>query len=163
MNIWTVQCGFAAYECNTVEVEADTLEDACDAAIALANESDGWSPLDVSSKTFVDAIARGADTDPWTDFASSLPVPQRFTERGEAPLVTIIVSGGVVQDVAIEGGKVRVHVHDYDTDEAPPDDPDLQTDADGARYALADWSNDVPPHDAAEIPRGEIRVQPEGV
>jgi hypothetical protein len=163
MNIWTVQCGFAAYECNIVKVEADTLDDACDAAIALANESDGWSPLDVSSKTFVDAIAQGPDADPWTDFASSLPVPQCFTERGEAPLVTITVSGGVVQDVAIEGGKVRVHVHDYDTDEAPPDDPDLLTDADGARYALADWSNDIPPEPPAEIPRGEIRVQPEGV
>src|ERR1700684_4376657 len=105
MNVWTVQCGFAAYECNIVEVEADTLEEACDAAIARANESDGWSPLDVSSKTFVDAIAQGADADPCKDFGSSLPVPQRFTERGEAPLVTVIVSGGVVQDVAIEGGK----------------------------------------------------------
>ncbi len=150
MTRFTVQCSFASYDAKTVVVDADTLDEALEKAIAEANAGDGWDALDVCGDTFVDAAAVGGDVDPWKDFASSLPIPARFTERGEPPLVTIIVSGGVVQNVRIDGGRVRVEVRDYDTDGADPSDPNIQTDADGARYALADLSNDILPRDAAE-------------
>ena len=149
MPLFTVQCSFASYDAKTVVVEAETIEQALDRAIVVANEGDGWSSLDICGETFVDALAEGQDADPWTDFASSLPVPARFTERGEPPLVTVTVSGGVAQDVCIEGGKARVHIRDYDTDGADPRDPNIQTDAAGDQYTLADWSNELPPVDPA--------------
>ena len=158
MQFFTVQCSFASYDAKTVVVEAETIEQALDRAIVAANEGDGWSSLDVCGDTFVDAVAQGNDVDPWKDFASSLPVPARFTERGEPPLVTVTVSGGVVQDVCIEGGKARVHIRDYDTDGADPNDPNIQTDEAGDRYALADWSNELPPVTPAETPRAGERA-----
>jgi hypothetical protein len=166
MKVWTVQCSFASYDTKTVVVEAETIEQALDRAIVAANEGDGWSSLDVCGDTFVDAVAQGDDVDPWKDFASSLPVPTRFTERGEPPFVTVTVSGGVVQDVCIEGGKARVHVRDYDvrdydTDGADPSDPNIQTDEAGDRYALADWSNERPPVTPAESPRAGERASTE--
>ncbi len=153
MKVWTVQCSFASYDAKTVVVEAETIEQALDRAIVAANEGDGWSSLDVCGDTFVDAVAQGDDVDPWKEFASSLVVPSRFTERGEPPLVTVTVSGGVVQDVCIEGGKARVHVRDYDTDGADPSDPNIQTDDAGDHYTLADWSNEPPPVTPAESSR----------
>ena len=158
MNFWTVQCSFASYDAKTVVVEAETIEQALDRAIVAANEGDGWSSLDVCGDTFVDAVAEGNDVDPWKDFASSLAVPARFTERGEPPLVTVTVSGGVVQDVCIEGGKARVRVRDYDTDGANPSDPIIQTDEAGDHYTLADWSNELPPVTPVEPPRASERA-----
>ena len=138
MQFFTVQCSFASYDAKTVVVEAETIEQALDRAIVAANEGDGWSSLDVCGDTFVDAVAQGDDVDPWKEFASSLPVPARFTERGEPPLVTVTVSGGVVQDVCVDGGKVRVHIRDYDTDGADSNDPNIYTDGVGG-------SNPSPP------------------
>ena len=159
MKRWTVQCSFAAYDAKIVVVDADTLDEALEKAIAEANASDGWFALDVSGNTFVDAVAVGDDVDPWKEFESSLPVPARFTERGDPPRVIVTVSGGVVQNVEIEGGKVRVEVRDYDTDGA--DDPDIQTDEDGDRFTLADWSNDLPPEHPADAPRAGTRASNE--
>lgn len=150
MKRWTVQCTYAAYYANTVVVEAATLDQACERAIAEANDDPCWKSLDDCGPTFVDAIAEGDVADPWTGFRSSLPVPGAYSEHGTPPLVTVTVSGGVVQHVAITGGKVRVQVRDYDTDGADPNDPTLETDETGARYALADWSNDLPPDGPAE-------------
>ena len=161
MPFFTVQCSFASYDTKTVVVEAETVEQALDRAIVAANEGDGWSSLDVCGDTFVDAVAEGQDADPWTDFASYLPVPTCFTERGEPPLVTVIVSGGVVQDVCIEGGKARVQVRDYDTDGADPSDPNIQTDAAGDQYTLANWSNELPPLTPAKTPRADKRASPQ--
>ena len=161
MNVWTVQCSFASYDAKTVVVEAETIEQALDRAIVAANEGDGWSSLDVCGDTFVDAVAQGNDVDPWKDFASSLPVPTRFTERGEPPLVTVTVSGGVVQDVCIEGGKARVHIRDYDTDGADFSDPNILTDAAGDPYTLADWSNELPPLTPLKTPRAGKRAIPQ--
>ncbi len=62
------------------------------------------------------------------------------------------VSGGVVQEVGSEGGRARVHVHDYETEGAAPGTPGLHIDADGDTYALADWSNFSLPNEAAESP-----------
>ena len=161
MPFFTVQCSFASYDAKTVVVEAETVEAALDRAIVAANEGDGWSSLDVCGDTFVDAVAEGQDADPWTDFASSLPVPARFTERGEPPLVTVTVSGGVVQDVCIEGGKARVYIRDYDTDGADFSDPNILTDAAGDPYTLADWSNERPPVTPAKTPRAGKRASPQ--
>jgi len=158
MNFWTVQCSFASYDAKTVVVEAKTIEQALDRAIVAADEGDGWSSLDVCGDTFVDAVAQGDDVDPWKDFASSLAVPSRFTERGESPLVTVTVSGGVVQDVCIEGGKARVQVRDYDTDGANPSDLNIQTDAAGDHYTLADWPNERPPVTPVEPLRADVRA-----
>ena len=162
MPFFTVQCSFASYDTKTVVVEAGSIEEALDRAIVAANEGDGWSSLDVCGDSFVDAVAEGQDADPWTDFASSLPVPARFTERGEPPLVTVTVSGGVVQDVCIEGGKARVHICDYDTDGADTNDPNIQTDAAGDQYSQADWSNERPPVTPAQTPRAGKRASPQG-
>lgn len=161
MPFFTVQCSFASYDAKTVVVEAGSLEEALDRAIAAANQGGGWSSLDVCGDTFVDAVAEGQDADPWTDFASSLPVPARFTERGEPPLVTVTVSGGVAQDVRIEGGKARVQVRDYDTDGADPSDPNIQTDAAGDQYTLADLSNERLPVTPAKTPRAGKRASPQ--
>jgi len=159
MKRWTVQCSFATYDAKIVVVDAETLDEALEKAVAKANESDGWFALDVSGNTFVDAAAEGDDVDPWKEFESSLPIPARFTERGEPPRVIVTVSGGVVQNVEIEGGTVRVEVRDYDTDGA--DDPNIQTDEDGDRFTLADWSNDLPPERPVDAPRAGTRASNE--
>jgi hypothetical protein len=144
MTAWSVQCGYAAYYANTVTVEADTLDDALDKAITAANEDASWKSLDHCGPTFVDAVAEGADADQWRDHASTLPVPERFTERGAAvPLITDIVVGGVVQDVTFKNGTARVIVCDYGTEGA--DAAELDTDGNGDRYVRGDWSNEIPP------------------
>ena len=144
MTAWTVQCGYAAYYANTVTVEAETLDDALGKAIAAGNEDASWKSLDNCGPTFVDAVAEGADTDPWRDHVSAIPVPERFTERGAVvPLITVIVVGGVVQDVTFENGAARVIVCDYDTEGADP--AELDTDGNGDRYVRGDWSIEIPP------------------
>ena len=60
-----------------------------------------------------------------------LPIPPRFTEKGEGPHIIVTVSGGVVQDVEVKDGPARVHVHDYDVGDAAPGDPDIQIDSAG--------------------------------
>lgn len=144
MTTWTVQCGYAAYYANTVTVEAETLDDALDKAIVVVNEDTSWKSLDHCSPTFVDAVAEGADADPWRDHVSAIPVPELSTERGAAvPLITVIVEGGVVQDVIFENGPARVIVCDYDTEGADP--AELDTDGNGDRYVRGDWSTEIPP------------------
>jgi hypothetical protein len=138
---YTVQCGYAAYYTNTVTVEAASLDEALEKAVAEANQSPSWSSTDYSGPTFIEVVAKGDDVDLWMDdHVHQLPVPPRFTENGEGPRITVIVSGGVVQDVEVKNGPARVHVHDYDVGDAAPGDPNIQTDAEGEPYALADWS-----------------------
>jgi hypothetical protein len=120
MTIYTVQCGYAAYYANTVEFEAESLETVLDRAIEKANENPHWRAPDHCGPTFVDAVAEGADADPWSAFSSVLPIPDRFTEQGEPPTVTVIMEGGIVQDVVVAGGQARVLVKDYDTEGLDP-------------------------------------------
>ena len=54
----------------------------------MANQDPNWKSVDHCSSTFVDAFCMGRDEDPW-DGDKSLPVPARFTERGEPPVVTL--------------------------------------------------------------------------
>ena len=107
---FTVQCGFAAYHANTVSVEAETLEEALEKAIEVANDDPNWKSVDHCTSTFVDAYCMGRDEDPW-DGDKSLPVPARFTEKGEPPVVTLTgprPPGGV----EVTGGTVRVRFVD---------------------------------------------------
>lgn len=142
MTAYTVQCSYAAYHGHDVVIEADTLDAALDKAIAEANASPDWYAQDVCGDTFIDAVAQG-DVDLWAGDVPDhhLPIPARFTEKGEGPRVIVIVAGGVVQSVAIDGGYARVEVRDYDNGQ---DDAQAKTDAEGRRYALSDWSNVIP-------------------
>src|SRR3546814_20067641 len=60
---------------NTVEVEAESLDAALERAIERANGDPHWKALDHCGPTFVDAVAEGADADPWSGFGSALPIP----------------------------------------------------------------------------------------
>lgn len=139
MKTYTVQCGHAAYQANTVVVEAATLEEALDKAIAEANANDGWKAIDYRSPAFVDAVAEGSGIDPGDRNGSSLPIPRRFTEQGEPPTVTVTLYRGLVGDVHVEGGRVRVLVKDYETKSADPDSADIHEDQ-GGSYTLTDWT-----------------------
>jgi hypothetical protein len=98
MTRYTVQCSYAAYYGHDVVVEADTLDHALDEAVAQANESTDWYSQDVCGDTFIDAVAQG-DVDLWAGDVPDrhLPIPARFTEKGEGPRIIVIVLGGVVQ------------------------------------------------------------------
>ena len=100
---WTVQCSYAAYYANTVVVEAVSPMEACALAIEAANESDGWKSLDHCGPTFVDALSPGQDADPWMNSGSVAPVPDVFTEAGEAPTIVVAVADGAVRDTRIVG------------------------------------------------------------
>jgi hypothetical protein len=145
MKTYTVQCGDARYYANTVVVEAENLEEALEKAIEQANDDPHWKSLDHCSPTFIDAVAEGADADPWDGCRSAIPIPDRFTEQGEPPTVTAVMEGGIVQDVTVAGGKVRVLVKDYDTEGAGPEHHDIRRDTDGDEYVLTDWTNEFPP------------------
>jgi hypothetical protein len=144
MTAYTVQCSYAAYYGHDVTVEAETPDEALEKAIAEANVSPDWYSQDMSSDTFIDAAAHG-DVDLWADDTRQLTVPARFTEKGEGPRIIVIVSGGMVQGVSIDGGYARVEVRDYDNGK---DDPSAKTDAEARRYARTDWSNVIPPPDS---------------
>ena len=88
MTWYTVQASYPAYYANTVSVEAKTLEEALEKAIEAANDDPHWKSLDHCGPTHVDTYCMGRDEDPWDD-DKSLPVPARFTERGEPPVVTL--------------------------------------------------------------------------
>ena len=105
---WTVQAGYAACYANTVTVEVDTLDEALGKAIEAANEdSAGWKVLDHCGDTFVQAVSEGAGVDPWGE--GSLPVPNRFSEHGEPPVVTL--AGSVPPGaVRVSGGRVTIRL-----------------------------------------------------
>ena len=106
MTHYTVCCGYASHYHNTVTVEAGTLGEVLEKAIEQAGDDPHWKSVDQASQTFVEALAEGVDADPWGDTA--IPVPDRFTEKGEPPVVTLTglrPPGGI--DVA--GGTVRTH------------------------------------------------------
>ena len=107
MTHYTVCCGYASHYHNTVTVEADTLDAALEKAIEQAGDDPHWKSVDQASQTFVEALAEGMDADPWGDTA--LPVPDRFTEKGEPPVVTLTglrPPGGI----EVSGGAVRIRI-----------------------------------------------------
>ena len=57
---FTVQVGYFIHFANTVTVEAQTLEEALEKAVAAANENpEGWKGTDHVTDTFVDAACEG--------------------------------------------------------------------------------------------------------
>ena len=110
MTWYTVQCGYPAFYANTVTVEADTLDEALEKAIEVANQDPNWKSVDHCGPTHVDTYCVGRDEDPW-DGNTSLPVPARFSEKGEPPVVTLTgprPPGGV----EVKGGTVRIRFAD---------------------------------------------------
>ena len=110
MTQYTVCCGYASYYHNTVTVEADTLDEALEKAIEQAGDDPHWKSVDQAGQTFVEALAEGMDADPWG--GTAIPVPDRFTQNGEPPVVTlsglrppgsIEVAGGTVRIRFVEG------------------------------------------------------------
>ena len=53
----------------------------------------------------------GRDEDPWDD-GKSLPVPARFTEKGEPPVVTLTGPRPAPAGVEVTGGTVRIRFVD---------------------------------------------------
>ena len=105
MTHYTVCCGYASHYHNTVTVEADTLDAALEKAIEQAGDDPHWKSVDQASQTFIEALAKGEDADPWGD--TVLPVPDRFTEKGEPPVVTLTglrPPGGI----EVTSGTVRI-------------------------------------------------------
>ena len=83
----------------------DTLDEALEKAIEQAGDDPQWKSVGQASQTFVEALAEGEDADPWGDTA--IPVPDRFTEKGEPPVVTLTglrPPGGI----NVAGGTVRI-------------------------------------------------------
>jgi hypothetical protein len=78
MPIYTIQCGFADYNGNTVVVEAETVEEACRKAIEEANDSSAWKRLDDCGGTYVDAIVEGESDSAWA--GPQVPVPVGFRD-----------------------------------------------------------------------------------
>ena len=110
MTWYTVQCGFASFFANTVSVEAETPEGALEKAIEAANQDPNWKSVDHCGPTHVYSYCMGRDEDPW-DRDKSLPVPARFTEKGEPPILTLTgprPPGGV----EVTGGTVRIRFVD---------------------------------------------------
>ena len=138
---WTVQVGYNAHHCNTVAVEAGTIEEALEKAIETANEdAAGWRSTDHVSESFVDAVCEGAHADPWHRDAT-LPVPARFSEHGEPPVVTLAgpVPPGAVR---VSGGRVTLR---------------FETDAGTIAAEVRD-----PPHPPANKPLVTVSVGPDG-
>ena len=93
---WTVRCGYAARFADSFTVEAETLEEALEKAVENAHADRGASVR--CRRVFVDDVREGADP---RDLDAEWPVPDRFTERGEPPLITLTdpgrAGGGAVE------------------------------------------------------------------
>ena len=104
---FTVQCCYNAACSNTVTVEAGTLEEALGKAVVAGNEdAEGRRSTDHCSDTCVDAVREGVG-DPWGE--GSFRVPDRFSEQGEPPVVTLTgpVPSGAVE---VTGGRALVRI-----------------------------------------------------
>ena len=102
---FTVQCGYNAHFANTVTVDAATLEEALEKAIQAANNDDAWRSTDDCGPSYVDAVCEGADADPWAA-DTALTVPERFTEQGEPPVLTITDPAKPTGGIEVTRGKV---------------------------------------------------------
>ena len=151
---FTVQVAYMAHFANTVSVEADTLEEALEKAIAAANEDgDGWKSTDHCSNSYVDAVCEGAGADPWGE--NALPMPDRFSEHGEPPIVTLTgpVPPGAVE---VSGGRALVRiVHDAGTVTSEVCDPPHPP----ANKPLVTVSLDAEGKPSVEVTGGKARIR----
>ena len=108
---WTIQVGLARYWGATVTVEAESLEAAIPAAIREADDKARWDDTGDASDPFAVAACRGAGADPWDGPLSALPIPDRFTERGAPPVVTL-AGLGRPGSIKVAGGTVRLRFVD---------------------------------------------------
>ena len=138
---FTVQCSYAGYYANTVTVEAETLEEALERAIETANDSDAWRSLDHCGATFVDAACEGADADPWAA-EIALPIPDRFTEQGEPPVIMVIDPASPAGRIEVTRGRVLIR---------------FESDAGAVTSELR-----APPHPPADKPLVTIRRRADG-
>ena len=102
---FTVVCSYADYLTATVAVEAGTPEQALEAAIAKADATEAWKKSDRSGDPFIAAYAEGEDADPWG--GDALPVPGRFTEAGEPPLV-VVTGPAPTGGIRVAEGRARI-------------------------------------------------------
>ena len=138
---FTVQAGYSTHYANTVTVEADTFEEALEKALEAANEDpDGWRSTDHVTDSFVDAVCEGSHCDPWGEGA--LPIPDRFTERGEPPVVTLTDPGRPGGGGEVSGGRVLLR---------------FKADAGTVTSELCD-----PPHPPGNKPLVTVSVGPDG-
>jgi len=140
MKTFTVQLSYAAYYFREEVVEAESLEEALDQAVAQANDSPNWSSTDTTGNTFVDAVAEGDHYDLWADNVQQLSIPSRFAEDRGGSHIVITVEGGLIQHVDIQGGPALVEVRDYDT-EGTSEPQNLQRDPDGTAFLRTVYSN----------------------
>ena len=105
MTRFTIACSYADYLTATVTVEAETPEQAFEAAIAKADKTEAWRRSDHSGAPFIAACAEGEDPDPWGDQA--LPVPGRFTDAGEPPLV-VVTGPAPAGGIRVAEGRARI-------------------------------------------------------
>ena len=124
MTHYTVCCAYASHYHNIVTVDADSLDAALEKAIEQAGDDPHWKSVDQASQIFVEALAEGEEADPWGDTA--IPVPGRFSEKGEPPVVTLTglrPPGGI----EVTGGVVRIRFVEaagtVTTEAADPTDP----------------------------------------
>ena len=87
---WTVRCGYTACFASTIVVEAETLEEALEKAVETADAD--RRPSGGCRRIFVDAICEGVHPDPG-DPDAAWPVPDRYSERGEPPIITLTDPG----------------------------------------------------------------------
>ena len=84
----SIQCCFATYMSNTVQIEvpdSDDMEAALNNAIETANFDDGWKRLDYEGPIFIAAACHGASSDPGAS-PDCIEVPHILTERGQMQL-----------------------------------------------------------------------------
>lgn len=85
MKTFTVHCDYPSIYRAEVTVEAEDAVSACRNAILSANDTSAWKALDCELRTYVSALAEGADVDPWRHVpeggeVSTLPVPGLFSD-----------------------------------------------------------------------------------
>ena len=81
----SVQCCFAAYTSNIVQIEVQDDEDldtALNRAIEEANFDSGWKRLDYEGPIFIAAASEGPSSDPCAS-TQRIDVPYPLTERGQ--------------------------------------------------------------------------------
>ena len=105
---WTIQVGLARYWGATVTVEAESLEAAIPAAIREADDKARWDDTGDASDPFAVAACRGAGADPWDGPVSVLPIPDRFTEQGEPPVIMVIDPANPTGRIEVTRGRVLI-------------------------------------------------------